>query len=57
MGSRSSVLVDEHEALFKKNPRRVVRPAGESHVERGEALVWVHEVWAAPRGDGAAGLC
>lgn len=57
MGSRSSVLVDEHEALFKKNPRRVVRPAGESHVEPGEALVWVHEVWAAPRGDGTAGLC
>ncbi|XP_035180832.1 synaptotagmin-like protein 4 [Oxyura jamaicensis] len=27
VGSRSSVLADEHEALFKKNPRRVVRPA------------------------------
>ncbi|KAM6057140.1 synaptotagmin-like protein 4 isoform 2-T2 [Theristicus caerulescens] len=27
MGSRSSALVDEHETIFKKNPRRVVRPA------------------------------
>ncbi|NXL41082.1 SYTL4 protein, partial [Podilymbus podiceps] len=27
VGSRSSALVDEHEAIFKKNPRRVVRPA------------------------------
>ncbi|NWX69714.1 SYTL4 protein, partial [Alca torda] len=27
MGSRSSALVDEHEMIFKKNPRRVVRPA------------------------------
>ncbi|NXD76420.1 SYTL4 protein, partial [Halcyon senegalensis] len=27
MGSRSSALVDEHETLFKKNPRRVLRPA------------------------------
>ncbi|NXU56067.1 SYTL4 protein, partial [Turnix velox] len=26
-GSRSSALVDEHETIFKKNPRRVVRPA------------------------------
>uniref|UniRef100_A0A672VAF7 Synaptotagmin-like protein 4 n=1 Tax=Strigops habroptila TaxID=2489341 RepID=A0A672VAF7_STRHB len=25
--SRSSALVDEHEMMFKKNPRRVVRPA------------------------------
>lgn len=30
MGTRSSTLVDEHETIFKKNPRRVVRPAGES---------------------------
>lgn len=29
MGTRSSTLVDEHETIFKKNPRRVVRPAGE----------------------------
>ena len=28
-GSRSSTLVNDHEAIFKKNPRRVVRPAGE----------------------------
>ncbi|NWX81512.1 SYTL4 protein, partial [Nothoprocta ornata] len=27
LGSRSSVLVDEREPIFKKNPRRVVRPA------------------------------
>ncbi|XP_068813495.1 synaptotagmin-like protein 4 isoform X2 [Struthio camelus] len=27
MGNRSSMLVDEHETIFKKNPRRVVRPA------------------------------
>ncbi|NXY26317.1 SYTL4 protein, partial [Atrichornis clamosus] len=27
VGTRSSTLVDEHEAIFKKNPRRVVRPA------------------------------
>uniref|UniRef100_A0A8C3J421 Synaptotagmin-like protein 4 n=1 Tax=Calidris pygmaea TaxID=425635 RepID=A0A8C3J421_9CHAR len=27
VGSRSSALVDEHETIFKKNPRRVVRPA------------------------------
>ncbi|XP_010010948.1 PREDICTED: synaptotagmin-like protein 4, partial [Nestor notabilis] len=27
VGSRSSALVDEHEMMFKKNPRRVVRPA------------------------------
>ncbi|NXP89620.1 SYTL4 protein, partial [Passerina amoena] len=26
-GTRSSTLVDEHETIFKKNPRRVVRPA------------------------------
>ncbi|NXK34141.1 SYTL4 protein, partial [Piprites chloris] len=26
-GTRSSALVDEHETIFKKNPRRVVRPA------------------------------
>uniref|UniRef100_A0A803XPV3 Synaptotagmin like 4 n=1 Tax=Meleagris gallopavo TaxID=9103 RepID=A0A803XPV3_MELGA len=26
-GSRSSTLVNDHEAIFKKNPRRVVRPA------------------------------
>ncbi|NXA08252.1 SYTL4 protein, partial [Sapayoa aenigma] len=26
-GTRSSVLVDEHETIFKKNPRRAVRPA------------------------------
>ncbi|NXX83830.1 SYTL4 protein, partial [Urocolius indicus] len=26
-GSRSSALVDEHETIFQKNPRRVVRPA------------------------------
>lgn len=29
VGTRSSALVDEHETIFKKNPRRVVRPAGE----------------------------
>ncbi|NWV96589.1 SYTL4 protein, partial [Machaerirhynchus nigripectus] len=27
VGTRSSTLVDEHETIFKKNPRRVVRPA------------------------------
>ncbi|XP_074457866.1 synaptotagmin-like protein 4 isoform X8 [Larus michahellis] len=27
MGRHSSALVDEHETIFKKNPRRVVRPA------------------------------
>ncbi|XP_041252536.1 synaptotagmin-like protein 4 isoform X2 [Onychostruthus taczanowskii] len=27
VGTRSSTLVDEHEMIFKKNPRRVVRPA------------------------------
>ncbi|CAN8188790.1 unnamed protein product [Coccothraustes coccothraustes] len=27
VGTRSSTLVDEHESIFKKNPRRVVRPA------------------------------
>ncbi|NWR68643.1 SYTL4 protein, partial [Centropus unirufus] len=27
VGSLSSALVDEHETIFKKNPRRVVRPA------------------------------
>ncbi|XP_048174691.1 synaptotagmin-like protein 4 [Corvus hawaiiensis] len=27
VGTRSSALVDEHETIFKKNPRRVVRPA------------------------------
>ncbi|NXW05155.1 SYTL4 protein, partial [Fregetta grallaria] len=27
VGSRSSALVDDHETIFKKNPRRVVRPA------------------------------
>ncbi|XP_067160207.1 synaptotagmin-like protein 4 isoform X2 [Apteryx mantelli] len=27
VGNRSSMLVDEHETIFKKNPRRVVRPA------------------------------
>uniref|UniRef100_A0A8C8A6F9 Synaptotagmin-like protein 4 n=1 Tax=Otus sunia TaxID=257818 RepID=A0A8C8A6F9_9STRI len=27
MGSRTSALVDEHETIFKKNPRRVLRPA------------------------------
>ncbi|KAM7008455.1 synaptotagmin-like protein 4 isoform 2-T2 [Passerculus sandwichensis] len=27
VGTRSSTLADEHEAIFKKNPRRVVRPA------------------------------
>ncbi|XP_064015254.1 synaptotagmin-like protein 4 isoform X2 [Pogoniulus pusillus] len=27
VGSRSSALVDEHETIFKKNPRRVLRPA------------------------------
>ncbi|KAF1662369.1 Synaptotagmin-like protein 4, partial [Aptenodytes patagonicus] len=27
VGSRSNALVDEHETIFKKNPRRVVRPA------------------------------
>ncbi|KAJ7403819.1 Synaptotagmin-like protein 4 [Pitangus sulphuratus] len=26
-GTRTSALVDEHETIFKKNPRRVVRPA------------------------------
>lgn len=35
MGSRSGALVDEHEMIFKKNPRRVVRPAGESCVGAG----------------------
>ena len=35
MGSCSSALVDEHETIFKKNPRRVVRPAGESCVVVG----------------------
>lgn len=39
VGSRSSALVDEHETIFKKNPRRVVRPAGESCV--GTGGVWV----------------
>lgn len=29
MGTRSSALADGQETLFKKNPRRVVRPAGE----------------------------
>ncbi|NWT16925.1 SYTL4 protein, partial [Vireo altiloquus] len=28
VGTRSSTLVDEHETIFKKNPRRVVRPTG-----------------------------
>ncbi|NWV00373.1 SYTL4 protein, partial [Upupa epops] len=27
MGGRNSALVDEHETIFKKNPRRVLRPA------------------------------
>ncbi|XP_026704546.1 synaptotagmin-like protein 4 isoform X1 [Athene cunicularia] len=27
VGSRTSALVDEHETIFKKNPRRVLRPA------------------------------
>ncbi|OWK56191.1 Synaptotagmin-like protein 4 [Lonchura striata] len=27
VGTRSSTLVDEHEMIFQKNPRRVVRPA------------------------------
>ncbi|XP_064282524.1 synaptotagmin-like protein 4 [Passer domesticus] len=27
VGTRSNTLVDEHEMIFKKNPRRVVRPA------------------------------
>ncbi|NWI39350.1 SYTL4 protein, partial [Picathartes gymnocephalus] len=27
LGTRSSALVEEHETIFKKNPRRVVRPA------------------------------
>ncbi|NXH87579.1 SYTL4 protein, partial [Edolisoma coerulescens] len=27
VGTRGSTLVDEHETIFKKNPRRVVRPA------------------------------
>ncbi|KFO76173.1 Synaptotagmin-like 4, partial [Cuculus canorus] len=27
IGSHSSALVDDHETIFKKNPRRVVRPA------------------------------
>lgn len=27
VGTHSSTLVDEHETIFKKNPRRVVRPA------------------------------
>ncbi|XP_062440290.1 synaptotagmin-like protein 4 isoform X2 [Rhea pennata] len=27
VGNRNSMLVDEHETIFKKNPRRVVRPA------------------------------
>ncbi|XP_049683528.1 synaptotagmin-like protein 4 isoform X2 [Accipiter gentilis] len=35
VGSRSGALVDEHEMIFKKNPRRVVRPAGESCVGAG----------------------
>lgn len=35
MGSCSGALVDEHEMIFKKNPRRVVRPAGESYVGAG----------------------
>ncbi|RMC22012.1 hypothetical protein DUI87_02883 [Hirundo rustica rustica] len=28
VGTRSSTLVDEHEMIFKKNPRRVVKPVG-----------------------------
>lgn len=35
MGRHSSALVDEHETIFKKNPRRVVRPAGESCMDAG----------------------
>lgn len=36
VGSRSSTLVNEHETIFKKNPRRVLRPAGESYRGAGE---------------------
>ncbi|XP_035754472.1 synaptotagmin-like protein 4, partial [Egretta garzetta] len=39
VGSRSSALVDENETIFKKNPRRVVRPAGESCVGAGGEFV------------------
>lgn len=71
MGTRSSTLVDEQETLFKKNPRRVVRPAGEmcsavvwvlarlgvsSSCSLAEGLsVQVGEAGAAPLHEGAAG--
>lgn len=72
VGTCGSSLVDERGTMFKKNPRRVVRPAGESCW--GAGGTWVPAWWrgaaAAPwvfgaggRGwgslllEGAAGLC
>uniref|UniRef100_A0A8B9FK61 Synaptotagmin-like protein 4 n=1 Tax=Amazona collaria TaxID=241587 RepID=A0A8B9FK61_9PSIT len=56
VGSRSSTL-DEREMMFKKNPRRVVRPAGERCVRcRGVCVVGLWCGAQRPVG-GAAGLC
>lgn len=43
VGTCSSTLVDEHGTIFKKNPRRVVRPAGESCL--GAGGTWVPAWW------------
>ncbi|NWH37973.1 SYTL4 protein, partial [Chloropsis hardwickii] len=70
VGSRSSTLVDEHEMIFKKNPRRVVRPAGERCAGAdtagggqlllpglGRAFSAGGRGWGSPLREGAAGLC